>query len=297
MKGWLALSLSVEAAQAEALSDALQALGAISVELGDAAPEAAALDDTPEEPFPLWARCRVTALFPEGVDGRAIAEEAARLAALAALPPVEMAPVSERDWVRETQSQFGPFQASPRLWVVPSWAAPPPDALIPLRLDPGVAFGSGSHPTTRLCLNWLNATVRGGEHVLDYGCGSGILTIAAIKLGAARAVGVDIDPLALAASRENARLNRVAAEFHDPAQLPADFRADLVVANILARPLMLLAPVLVQALKPGGRLALAGILGEQVEAVAGAYRPALALTVAAVAEENWVLLTGEKSAP
>jgi ribosomal protein L11 methyltransferase len=207
-----------------------------------------------------------------------------------------MALVSERDWVRETQSQFGPFQASPRLWVVPSWAALPPDALIPLRLDPGVAFGTGSHPTTRLCLHWLDATMRGGEHVLDYGCGSGILTIAAIKLGAARAVGVDIDPLALTASRENARLNRVAAEFHDPAHLPADFRADLVVANILARPLMLLAPVLVQALKPGGRLALAGILGEQAEAVAGAYRPALNLAVAAE-EENWVLLAGEKSAP
>lgn len=296
MKGWLALSLSVEAAHAVALSDALEALGAISVELSDGATETAALDDTPEEPFPLWARCRITALFPEGADGWAIAKEAARLAALPAVPTLEIIPVSERDWVRETQSQFGPFQVSSRLWVVPSWAAPPPHALIALRLDPGIAFGTGSHPTTRLCLRWLDAMVRGGEHVLDYGCGSGILAIAALKLGAARAVGVDIDPLALAASRENARLNQVAAEFLDPAQLPADFRADLLVANILARPLMLLAPVLVQALRPGGRLALAGILEEQAEAVAEAYRPALVLTVAA-AEENWVLLAGERGAP
>lgn len=295
MSGWLALSLSVEASQAEALSDALQILGAISVDLGDAAAEATALDDTPQEPFPLWPRLRVTGLFPESADAGAIAAEAARLASLADVPPFEVRLVAERDWVRETQSQFGPLHASPRLWVVPSWCEPPDGAVISLRIDPGVAFGTGSHPTTRLCLAWLDATVCGGEHVLDFGCGSGILAIAAMKLGAARAVGVDIDPLAVATSRENARLNGVAAEFH-ACPLPADFQADIVVANILANPLILAAPVLIRALKPGGRLALAGVLSGQAREVADAYRPALELAIGAQ-EDEWVLLTGRKRLP
>jgi ribosomal protein L11 methyltransferase len=187
-----------------------------------------------------------------------------------ALPHVSVEPLPEQDWVLASQEQFQPLRVSERLWVVPSWRQPVDPGAVNLLLDPGLAFGTGSHPSTRLCLQWLEQALQGGETVVDYGCGSGILAIAALKLGAARALGVDIDPNALATARDNARLNGVHAEFFDAAA-PLAVEADLVVANILANPLKLLAPLLARLTRPGGRIALAGLLTPQCAELSAAY--------------------------
>jgi ribosomal protein L11 methyltransferase len=181
---------------------------------------------------------------------------------------------------------------SPRLWVVPSWHTPPEPGAINLLLDPGLAFGTGSHASTRLCLRWLERRISGGETVLDYGCGSGILAIAALKLGAARAVGVDIDPDAIAAAGANARSNGVPGEFLEGA-LPPAFTADIVVANILANPLKVLAPIIAERCRRGGHVALSGILTEQAADVQGSYAPWIAFA-AHEEEEGWVCLSGTR---
>jgi ribosomal protein L11 methyltransferase len=175
---------------------------------------------------------------------------------------------------------------------VPSWHDPPVPGAVVVRLDPGVAFGTGSHPTTRLCLQWLRETVRGGEAVLDYGCGSGILAIAAARLGARAVVGTDIDPQAVAAARINGYANRVAARFELPHALPPQPH-DIVVANILTNPLLLLAPVLARAARAGGRIALSGILAPQADDVLEAYAPWFNIARWREAE-GWVLLAGER---
>jgi len=192
--------------------------------------------------------------------------------------------------VSRSRDQFGPVRVSERLWIVPTWHSPPEPDAINLALDPGLAFGTGSHATTRLCLQWLESTIKGGETVLDYGCGSGILAIAALKLGARRAVGVDIDPGAVAVAQANAERNGVAAEFmRDCASLA--FSADVVVANILANPLKLLAPVLISHCARGGRLALSGILARQADEVKASYERFIAFAPP-VEEEGWVCLSG-----
>ena len=194
--------------------------------------------------------------------------------------------------MRETQRQFAPIRAGERLWIVPTWHEAPDAGAVNIVLDPGAAFGTGSHPTTRLVLGWLEREVRGGETVLDYGCGSGILAIAAMKLGAARAVGVDIDPLALEAARYNASANAVALDVL-PADAPLVLEADLTVANILANPLRMLAPLLASHTRPGGRLALSGILAAQAGEVMAAYAPFFDMA-AAGAEGDWVCLAGTR---
>ncbi|MCC6197698.1 MAG: 50S ribosomal protein L11 methyltransferase, partial [Burkholderiales bacterium] len=197
--------------------------------------------------------------------------------------------VADEDWVRKTQAQFGPIEVAPGLFIVPTWSQPPDPAAVNIRLDPGLAFGTGSHPTTRLCLAYLRTALRGGESVLDYGCGSGILAIAAARLGASRVTGVDVDPQALGASAANAQANAVAAAFVSPEELPPG-RFDVVVANILANPLVLLAPVLCARVAPHGRIALSGVLAEQADAVAAAYAPWFTLA-ATEASDGWVLLS------
>jgi len=293
---WVSVSLETDAAHAEALSDALLAAGAISVSVEDAL--AGTELETPQfgEPgsptTPLWDDSRVVALFEPADDlvGRIAAAAAA--AGIADLPEIAMADVAEQDWVRLTQSQFDPIRISERLWIVPSWHVAPDPAAINLELDPGLAFGTGSHPTTRLCLEWLEANVAPGVSVLDYGCGSGILAIAAKKLGAGDTVGVDIDPAALAAAADNAARNRVELRLaHSGAPIQQTF--DRVVANILTNPLMLLAPLLSSLRKPGGKLALSGVLETQAEQVIAAYAPYLRLVVGA-SHEGWVRL---ESAP
>jgi ribosomal protein L11 methyltransferase len=194
--------------------------------------------------------------------------------------------------VAETQRQFEPIRAGERLWIVPTWHEAPDPAAVNLVLDPGAAFGTGSHPTTRLVLAWLERTVRGGETVLDYGCGSGILAIAALKLGAARAIGVDIDPLALEAARYNSRANAVALEVR-AAEAPLEAVAEITVANILANPLRMLAPLLAAHTAPAGRLALSGVLASQAQDVLAAYAPWFAIAVEAQ-ESDWVCLAGTR---
>jgi len=293
---WVSVTLETDAAHAEALSDALVAAGAISVSVEDAL--AGTAHETPQfgEPgspgTPLWEHSRIVALFEPADDLATRIDAAARKVGLGATPAMVLEDVAEQDWVRLTQSQFDPIRISDRLWIVPSWhAAPNPDA-INLELDPGLAFGTGSHPTTRLCLEWLEAKVVPGATVLDYGCGSGILGIAALKLGAGDTLGVDIDPAALTAAADNAARNGVALRLaHSSEPLTQTF--DRVVANILTNPLMLLAPLLSGRLGPGGALALSGVLESQAEQVIAAYAEFLPLRVGA-AHEGWVRLEGER---
>ena len=195
--------------------------------------------------------------------------------------------------MRLTQSQFEPIPISSRLWIVPTWHTPVDPNAINIVLDPGLAFGTGSHPTTRLCLRWLDENLKSGESVLDYGCGSGILAIAALKLGAAHAVGVDVDSQAIQASRDNALVNRVEnALFNLPDSVPQS-SYDLVVANILTNPLRLLAPLLANATRQGGRIVLSGILEEQAQDVIKIYNQWFDIK-APIFEDGWTCLSGRK---
>lgn len=293
---WISVALTVDAGGVEALSDALLEAGAISVGVSDAHAGTAqerAWYAGPGEPGPgPWERSRVSALFDAHADVAASVAAALRAAGLDPACAFDIEPVADQDWVRATQSQFQPVRVSPRLWVVPTWHTPPDPTAISLIIDPGLAFGTGTHPTTRLCLAWLDANLRGGESVLDYGCGSGILAIAALKLGAARAVGVDIDAKALLAARRNAMQNQVVAQFSTPDRAPTE-AADIVLANILADPLTLLAPLLARATRSGGRIVLSGILEHQAEAVGNAYREWFDMNTTQH-DDGWVLLSGTK---
>jgi ribosomal protein L11 methyltransferase len=290
------LLFETDAASAEPLTDTLLALDALSVTTEDAAAGTAgeqAIFDEPGETA-TWPRLRLRVLLAADTDARALLERACAAAGVAPPQDLRLEAVEERDWVRETQAQFDPIRISARLWIVPSWHKPPAPPAIAIALDPGVAFGTGSHPTTKLCLRWLEQQVRGGETVLDYGCGSGILAIAAMKLGAARAVGVDIDPAAVGAAAENATRNDVACEFSD-SRVPLAIEADLIVANILANPLKLLAPLLAARVRAGGRIALSGILEQQSEEVERSYASWFAFETPQ-REDGWVCLSGVRQA-
>jgi len=290
----VSLILRTDARVADALSDALLAQGAQSVSVEDAnagTAEEAPLYGEPGLPAEgAWPQSLIKALCAQGADPRQIIAGACAQAGLAVLPDYRTEPVGDEDWVRLSQSQFEPIRISEKLWIVPSWAKAPDPQALNLVLDPGLAFGTGSHPTTRLCLQWLERTIRGGERVLDYGCGSGILAIAALRLGAREALGVDVDPLALVAARANAARNRVDARFVSTETAP-DFQADLVAANILANPLILLASLLAGYMSEGGRIALSGILEEQAEEVMAAYAPWFTTRISA-SDEGWVLVEG-----
>ncbi len=301
------LTLLVPEPLVEQASDALMfELGALSVTVEDAdagSPDEQALFGEPGMPIEAhaWHRSRVVCLFDDALLARKacddlLAEPWARDIAVHGL-----ADVPDADWVRLTQSQFDPVSITPTFWVVPSWHQAPSAATQVLRLDPGLAFGSGTHPTTRMCLAWIatrmpkRATVGGALSVLDYGCGSGILAIGAAMFGAQDVCAVDIDPAAVTATRDNAEVNRVRLT----AGLPdvADGAYDVVLANILATPLKLLAPVLAARMKPtGSHLVLAGILERQVESLQAAYAPWCHLDVADACE-GWVLLVGSLPRP
>lgn len=294
---WLTLIADTDAEHAEALSDALLELGALSVDLLDAdadTPDEQAIFGEPGEPPPgVWQHNRVSALFDADEDVVAILRQAADRVGLKELPEHRVEELADNDWVRLTQSQFEPIPISPRLWIVPTWHEPTDPAAINIALDPGLAFGTGSHPTTRLCLRWLDGNIGGGESVLDYGCGSGILAIAALKLGAARAIGVDVDVQAVIASRDNAAANNVSdVQFYQPNNAPKD-TYDVVVANILTNPLRILAPLLANAAKPGGRIVLSGILQEQAQDVMDIYAEWFDLNPP-VFEDGWSCLSGTK---
>ena len=294
---WLTLVVDTDAEHAEALSDALLDLGALSVDLLDAdadTPDEQAIFGEPGEAPPgVWQHNRVSALFDSDRDVPAILRKAADNIGLEQLPEHRIETLADNDWVRLTQSQFEPIRISQRLWIVPTWHTPSDPTAINIVLDPGLAFGTGSHPTTRLCLRWLDANLPGGENVLDYGCGSGILAIAALKLGAAHAVGVDVDSQAVNASNDNAAANKAeGARFYLPDNAPpASY--DLVVANILTNPLRMLAPLLANATRQGGQIVLSGILEEQAQDVMKIYQQWFDMN-APIFEEGWACLSGRK---
>ncbi|TFW05233.1 50S ribosomal protein L11 methyltransferase [Oxalobacteraceae bacterium OM1] len=296
---WTEIVIEVAREQAEALSDALMEAGALSVSVEDA-------DEGTDAERPLfgepgmepaeaaWEHSRVVALAETDADHAALVNEAAAACGIEADKlSFTLRPVADQDWVRLTQSQFEPIHIGKNIWVVPSWHdAPDPQAVV-LELDPGLAFGTGSHPTTRLCMEWLEAHAPKGS-VLDYGCGSGILAMVAQKLGASSVVGVDIDPQAIEAARYNSERNRspVAYYLPDDFAVLGDQRFDVVVANILSSPLKLMAPMLASRVAPGGRLVLSGILARQADEVAAAYAPFITMSVWAE-HEGWVALAGQ----
>ncbi|GAB5099071.1 MULTISPECIES: 50S ribosomal protein L11 methyltransferase [unclassified Caballeronia] len=282
---------------AEALSDALLDVGALSVSVEDADA------DTPDEQ-PLfgepgltpeksaWKRSRVVALLADDADPAVLLAAAANEIGLADTPAYSLREVEEQDWVRLTQAQFDPIHIGERIWVVPSWHdAPDPDALV-LELDPGLAFGTGSHPTTRLCMEWLEQSVKPGQSLLDYGCGSGILAILAKKCGAQPVYGIDIDPQAVESARQNSERNHADVIYGLPDECPAG-EFDIVVANILSNPLKLMASMLASKVKAGGRIALSGILARQADEVAAVYAQWIDIAVWRE-HEGWVCLAGTR---
>lgn len=295
---WLQIKTLVPPSQAAQVEDWLMQAGACAITLTDAK------DEPVFEPIrgttPLWSSTQILGLY----DGKL---EASRLIqqlenqwhnTFPTLPPpqIQFEILEDKDWIREWMDSFQPLPMGQRLWVVPSWQTPPDPQAVNLLLDPGLAFGTGTHPTTALCLQWLDAQSLEGKQLLDYGCGSGILAIAGLLLGAEKAWGVDLDPQALQASHNNARLNQINVERFPvcyPEQCPA-MSCDILVANILAGPLIDLAPSLALKLKPGGQLALSGILEHQAQAVMEAYQPWFELDDVAQQQE-WVRISGRRN--
>jgi ribosomal protein L11 methyltransferase len=288
-----------EAESAEALADALLHAGALSVGLEDADPpsdERPIFAEPAGDPPQLWRLNRLRVLLAPGSSPQDVLAQASDGFEQAPRAIVAVRHVGDQDWVRSSQGQFGPLKIG-RLWIVPSWVEPPDPSAVNLRLDPGMAFGTGAHPSTSLCLQWLQSNLQPGARVLDYGCGSGILAIASAKLGAASVVGVDIDALALATARENSRRNAVKADYTAPGSLSSKDRFDVVIANILANPLIGLAPVLAGLLADRGSIALAGVLENQAGALVDAYRaadPRLQLAVWS-RDRDWVCMAGRRA--
>ncbi|OLO03861.1 MULTISPECIES: 50S ribosomal protein L11 methyltransferase [Salinicola] len=295
---WLQLKASIAPEQAEWLEELLLAEGASAITLQDAHDEPVFEPD--RGTTPLWTETVLTGLYDDLNDVEAMIERVQRAWAEQSpdepSPQIEYELLADRDWEREWMDGFEPLRMGKRLWIVPSWhEAPDPDA-VNLLLDPGLAFGTGTHPTTALCLGWLDAQDLAQRQVLDYGCGSGILAIAALKLGADTAVGVDIDPQALQASRDNAERNQI-----DEASLILDYpekigqgEFEVVVANILAGPLIEMASTIAGRVRVGGQLALSGILSAQADSVLDAYRAEGLIMDEPQEKEGWILLTGRR---
>ena len=289
---WLQLRIHTNRAQAEAIEDALLSAGAVSITLQDNADQPIlepALGETP-----LWDDTLLTGLFDAGIDTNYCVKMTSD-ALGHALPQHRWEQLEDKDWEREWMNNYHPIQCSDNLWICPSWKIPPNPAATNLLLDPGLAFGTGTHPTTFQCLQWLAEQPIDNCSIIDYGCGSGILAIAALLLGAADAVGVDIDPQALIATQDNAQRNNIATDripVYLPNQHPTE-PVDVMLANILAGPLAELAPTLTQLTKTGGRLCLSGILAIQAETVMAAYTEYFKFDPIRQKEE-WVCLSATK---
>jgi len=295
---WVLLSVEVDGAWAADLADALLEQGALSVEVSDA--DAGTARETPlfrefgEPAEVVWSHTLLSVLLDVDVDPAQALYAACNVIHMPVPEQWHTESLAQRDWVRATQQQFGPIEISTRLWIVPSWCQPPvPEALV-LKLDPGLAFGTGAHPTTWQCLRWLDAHLRSGQSLLDYGCGSGILAIAAKKLGAGRVVATDIDPDALEVSARNACENGVVVDVLPPDLLRSG-EFDVVIANILAGPLQLLAPVLAARTSPRGQIVLAGILDVQGGAVCADFAEWFDLAQH-YPRAGWTCLVGQRRA-
>ena len=289
---WIQIRINSTNQQAEGLSDFLSDIGAVSVTFMDS-------QDTPIfEPLPgetrLWGNTDVIALFDAETEMALVVQVLQNEGWLGAQTAYKIEQIEDKDWEREWMDNFHPMRFGQRLWICPSWREVPDPQAVNVMLDPGLAFGTGTHPTTALCLEWLDGLDLQGKTVIDFGCGSGILAIAALKLGAKNAIGIDIDPQAILASRNNAEQNGVA----DRLQLflsqdkPADLKADVVAANILAGPLKELYPIISELVKPQGDLGLSGILESQAPSVCEAYAQRFELEPVAVREE-WCRITGK----
>jgi len=289
---WLQLRLAITPEQAERLEDELLELGAVSVTFMDA-------EDQPIfEPdlgtTPLWSNTHLLALFEADTDSDTLIRHL-KLLHQGELPAHELEQIEDQDWERSWMDNFHPMRFGQRLWIVPSWHAAPEPEAVNLLLDPGLAFGTGTHPTTALCLAWLDGQQLADKQIIDFGCGSGILAIAALLLGASHAVGTDIDVQALEASRDNAQRNLIADQ-HFSLYLPEDMPqqpADVVVANILAGPLVSLAPQLASLVQPGGLIALSGILAEQTDEILTAYQGFFELDPVAE-QDGWIRVSGRR---
>lgn len=306
---WITLIIKADNSYAELLSEVLLEHGALSVDIHDGAAgtdEEQPLYGEPGLPAEqVWQKAEVSGIFEHAIDVDAMMRSVTETLELHAMPVYRVETVEEQDWVRLTQSQFNPIRISSRLWIVPTWHQPPDPDATNLILDPGLAFGTGSHPTTQLCLAWLDEHLKQGETLLDYGCGSGILAIAALKLGASHVTGIDIDPHAIKASHANAILNgcdQSKLHFGIRYQVKADKndksgtvkQVDIVMANILSNPLIMLAPILAQAVRKGGQIVLSGILEAQAEEVKSVYGQWFEMQTSKK-QEDWVLLTGTRS--
>lgn len=290
---WLQLKIKANRPQTEKIEDALLASGAVSVTLQDAADQPIfepALGETP-----LWDEVRITGLYTADVD-TAEASRRAQQVFGDELPEHKWELLEDKDWEREWMKNYHAIRCGERLWICPSWQQPPEPDKINLMLDPGLAFGTGTHPTTFMCLQWIDQQDLTGLQIVDYGCGSGILGIAALLMGAKQVIGVDIDPQALLATTENAKRNHLPADAM-PVYLPRrcpQIQADVVLANILAGPLAELAADLNALTRPGGKICLSGILGIQAETVMAAYAPWFDFDPI-TSQDEWVRLTGTKT--
>jgi len=290
---WLKLKLRVDEARAQPLVEALEEWGAISVTLEDAADQP--LFETHWDKNPIWSQVNVTGLFPEHTNTDNILALTRERFNLAESPPHEIDLLGDEDWAHSWMAHYKPLQVGRGLWVVPSWCEPPEPTAINIILDPGLAFGTGDHPTTSLCLEWLSEQTLAGKTVLDYGCGSGILSIAALRLGAQEAYAVDIDAQALEVSHRNAVHNGIHTGMHvlRSSELTPDFQADIVIANILFGTLIELAPEISARVRPGGWLVLSGLLGDdQAVEVRPHYEPPFEFTRRE--KQKWTLLAGRK---
>jgi ribosomal protein L11 methyltransferase len=283
---WQQLVFSASAIIAEQLNELLMETESLAVTMQDAADQAIfepALGTTP-----LWGNTQLIALYDQHVDLQAVLAQLQ--SQFGSLPPYQITEVAERAWERVWMDEFKPMQFGKRLWICPSWCTPPDPTGVSLSLDPGLAFGTGTHPTTRLCLEWLDANPPSGLSVIDYGCGSGILALAALKLGAKTLSAVDTDPQALLATHDNGLRNDLHIATFLPEQLPP-LSCEVLLANILAQPLIDLAPTLANLVRPQGRIVLSGILAEQAHKVSAAYQTWFAMQEVVQLDE-WVRLTG-----
>ncbi|MCF6775440.1 50S ribosomal protein L11 methyltransferase [Thiotrichales bacterium 19X7-9] len=291
---WKEITFTLTRDNVEAYEDALLTLGACSITLKDA--EDNPIFEPGVDETPLWNQLQLTALFTEEFDLALILNQLPEILSISQLPVYTTKAYPDEDWERSWMEHFKPIQLGERLWICPSWHEIPNPNAVNIILDPGLAFGTGSHPTTELCLRWLDKTITGNETVIDYGCGSGILAIAAIKLGSKKAIGIDIDPQAITASNDNAQRNEINQNqfnFLMADKITSDVTCDILIANILANPLIQLASSIAKLVNPQGKIALSGILEEQAQLVIEAYQPYFSFEPIETKEE-WVLLSGRR---